>query len=147
MPRRSVAVTLRVTSPGLMTSSGLISRSEMAAGDRDGCNRPAGFGILPCMAEAATPQRSILLVRPPGLDGVGVFRITVGPRSWFYTIREIRCEIGGRGFAVHRLGLGTLYHVRVGRPEECSCECLGHLRYGRCRHVMGLLALIKRGML
>jgi SWIM zinc finger len=130
-----------------MTSPGLISRSEMATGERDGCNRPAAFGILPCMAEAATPQRSILLVRPPGLDGVGVFRITIGPRSWFYTIREIRCEIGGRGFAVHRLGLGTLYHVRVGPPEECSCECLGYLRYGRCRHVMGLLALIKRGML
>jgi hypothetical protein len=22
------------------------------------------------------------------------------------------------------MGLGNLYHVRIGQPEECSCECL-----------------------
>jgi hypothetical protein len=64
-----------------------------------------------------------------------------------YTLHEIRCDIGGRGFAVHRLGLGRLYHVRVGTPSECSCECLGFLRHGNCRHVLGLLGLIRRGLL
>ena len=59
------------------------------------------------------------------------------------SIREIRCDIGGRGFAVHRLGLGHLYHVRVGRSHDCSCECKGFLYHGYCRHILGLLALIR----
>src|ERR1700747_311112 len=97
---------------------------------------------------AATPTaRTIRLVRPTTIDGVGVFCVTVGERSWYYTLREIRCDIGGRGFAVHRLGLGTLYHVRIGEPRDCLCECLGSLRHGHCRHILGLLALIRRGLL
>jgi hypothetical protein len=99
------------------------------------------------MAETQTPRRVIRLVRPPTASGVGVFVVTAGRTTTYYTLREIPCEIGGRGFAVHRLGLGHLYHVRVGRPHDCSCECLGFLRWGRCRHVLGLLALIRRGLL
>jgi hypothetical protein len=94
-----------------------------------------------------TPERVIRLERPTTLDGVGAFSVRANGRTTFYALHEIRCDIGGRGFAVHRLGLGELYHVRVGRPSECSCECLGFLRYGRCRHVLGLLALAKRGLL
>jgi hypothetical protein len=86
--------------------------------------------------------RSIRLIRSPSIDGVGVFRISANHISTYYTFHEIPCEIGGRGFAVHRLGLGTLYHVRVGAVEDCSCECLGFLRYGRCRYISGLLALM-----
>jgi hypothetical protein len=93
------------------------------------------------------PARSIRLVRPPGRDGVGVFCVSVGAVSTFYTLHEIRCDIGGRGFEVHRLGLGNLYHVRVGEPADCSCECLGYLAHGHCRHLLGLLALIKEGKL
>jgi hypothetical protein len=89
------------------------------------------------------PTRTIRLVRPPGPDGVAVACITLGKATTFYTLCEIPCEIGGRGFAVHRTGLGTLYHVRVGAPEDCSCECLGYLRHGYCRHLLGLQALVQ----
>lgn len=89
----------------------------------------------------------IRLVRPPDDHGVGVFCISEGKKSQFYVLREIPCEIGGRGFAVHRLGLGNLYHVRVGKPDDTSCECLGFLRWGRCKHVAGLKALIRLGLL
>jgi hypothetical protein len=98
------------------------------------------------MAETA-PTRTIALVRPPNRHGVGVFCIAASKKSQFYTFREIQCEIGGRGFAVHRLGRGTLYHVRVGAPDDSSCECMGFLRWGRCKHVAGLTALIERGQL
>ncbi len=93
------------------------------------------------------PTRCIRLVRPPGVDGIAVVCITIGKQTTFYTLREIPCEIGGRGFAVHRTGLGTLYHVRVGAPEDCSCECLGYLRHGYCRHLLGLQALMQAGKL
>jgi hypothetical protein len=99
------------------------------------------------MAASAATTRTITLVRPPNRHGIGVFRITAGKKSQFYTFREVRCEIGGRGFAVHRLGQGNLYHVRVGEPEDRSCECLGFLRWGRCKHVDGLTALVKQKML
>lgn len=93
------------------------------------------------------PNRSIRMVHPPGPDGVAVACISLGKETTFYTLREIPCEIGGRGFAMHRTGLGTLYHVRIGTPRECSCECLGFLRYGYCRHVLGLQALVQAGKL
>ena len=94
-----------------------------------------------------TPPRTIALVRPTDARGIGVFCISDGKKSQFYTFREIPCEIGGRGFAVHRLGQGSLYHVRVGTPEDMACECLGFLRWGRCKHTAGLAALTRRGLL
>jgi hypothetical protein len=93
------------------------------------------------------PNRTIRMVCPPRADGVAVVCITLGKETSFYTLCEIPCEVGGRGFAMHRTGLGTLYHVRIGAPEECSCECLGYLRHGYCRHVLGLLALVRAGRL
>jgi hypothetical protein len=97
------------------------------------------------MSPTARPLRTIRLIRSPRIDGVGVFSVCVREVTTFYTVREIPCDIGGRGFAVHRLGLGTLYHVRVGEPSDCSCECLGFLAHGHCKHILGLLALIRRG--
>lgn len=99
------------------------------------------------MPATQVPPRTIRLVRPPDANGVGVFCITAQGQSQFYTFREIPCEIGGRGFAVHRLGMGSLYHVRVGTPEECECECLGFLRWGRCKHILGLRALVQNELL
>src|SRR4051812_3205168 len=99
------------------------------------------------MGEAANHTRTIRLVRSPAADGVGVFAITAGGRSHHYVVVELPCEIGGRGFAVHRLGLGTVYHVRVGDSADSTCECLGFLRWGRCKHVAGLRALIRSGAL
>jgi hypothetical protein len=95
----------------------------------------------------AEPGRSIRLVVPPDGRGVGAFAITARGRTTCYAFREVPCHIGGRGFAVHRLGLGPLYHVRVGRPADCACECKGFLYHGYCRHVLGLLALARAGKL
>jgi hypothetical protein len=97
------------------------------------------------VTEASSSERSIRLVRPVTLDGVGVFSISAGGSTTFYTFHEIPCDIGGRGFALHKLGLGTLYHVRIGKRADCSCECMGFLVHGRCRHVLGLLALARHG--
>ena len=92
------------------------------------------------------PKRTTFeLVRTPRVDGVGIFSVTAKRDAAIYAFCEIPCEIGGRGVAVHRLGISNLYHVRVGLPEDCSCECMGFLRHGNCRHIEGLLALIQRG--
>jgi len=99
------------------------------------------------MTDPVAAGRTIRLVRPPGKDGVGVFSIRDARRTTYYTFREIPCAIGGRGFALHKLGLGTLYHARIGKRAECSCECPGFLARGVCRHVLGLLALGRHGLL
>jgi hypothetical protein len=91
--------------------------------------------------------RTVRLARSPDANGVGVLCIEGDKLAQFYTFREIRCDIGGRGFALHRLGQGELYHVRVGAPEDTSCECMGFLRWGRCKHTAGLAALIRQGAL
>lgn len=93
------------------------------------------------------PPRVIRLARRPDQFGVGVFEITQKGQSRFYVFKEIRCDIGGRGFAVHRIGLADLYHVRIGTNVESSCECMGFLRHGKCKHVQGLSALIGHGAL
>lgn len=98
-------------------------------------------------AAAGRPPRTIRLLQAPTRAAAGVLGITTDRRTSYYVFREIACAIGGRGFAVHRLGLGNLYHVRVGRPADCSCECLGFLRHGRCKHVLGLSALIGHELL
>ena len=66
---------------------------------------------------AEPPIRTITLIRAPDDRGVFVFRIVAERRTAFYVGREIPCQIGGRGFAVHKLGIGDLMHVRVGRPD------------------------------
>lgn len=90
------------------------------------------------------PKRTIALVRPIDRRGVGVIRMRTGKKIEHYTFREIPCEIGGRGFALHKTGVGNLYHVRVGSPAETSCECLGFLAHGHCKHIDGLTALIRQ---
>ena len=99
------------------------------------------------MGEAKPKTRTVRIVCPPNADGVGVFCFDINGKGQFYTFREIWCDIGGRGFAVHRLGQGELYHVRVGKTEDTSCECMGFLRWDRCKHVAGLGALIRKGEL
>lgn len=89
-------------------------------------------------------ERSVRLVRDLAKD-VGVMAVTIDKDTTYYAVREIACEIGGRGFAMHKLGMGPLYHVRVGEAEDCSCECMGYLRHGYCKHVLGLLALVEAG--
>ena len=98
---------------------------------------------------AAKPRspRVIRLVRSPDAHGVGVFAIEQKGRTQFYVFKEISCEIGGRAFAVHRIGLANVYDVRIGSAAECSCECLGFLRHGKCKHIQGLSALIGHGVL
>jgi hypothetical protein len=97
------------------------------------------------MAKKRPRERSIRLVSPPDPDGVGIFCLSSGPQHAFYVFKEIACAIGGRGFAVHRMGLSQLYFVRVGRPADRSCECLGFLAHGNCKHVLGLEALVEHG--
>ena len=113
-----------------------------------GPDRISAFPGAVAVAEVKTKPRSkrpvercVRLLRVPVRYGAGLMAIANCRQTNYYVFREIPCEIGGRAFELHRLGLGNLYHVRVGTRKECSCECLGFLNHGKCKHVLGLLAL------
>lgn len=92
-------------------------------------------------------MRLIRLLRPPHADEPGVLALESESKIQFYVFREIPCAIGGRGFAIHRLGLGNLYHVRVGKPIDLLCECMGFYSRGNCKHLKALLALTGHGLI
>jgi hypothetical protein len=91
--------------------------------------------------------RVIRLIQHPDRDGVGVLSIADKKSMQYYVFKEIPCDIGGRAFEVHRLGLANLYHVRVADAKDSTCECLGFLAHGRCKHIQGLAALIGHDLL
>ncbi len=97
------------------------------------------------MAQKNARKRTIRLIRPPNDSGLGVVCLTNRGKQAFYAFREVPCAIGGRGLALHRLGRSELYHVRVGTPEDCSCECLGFFAHGHCKHIAGMLTLMEQG--
>jgi hypothetical protein len=63
-----------------------------------------------------------------------------------YTVLELPCEIGGRGFEVSNLSNLEIYHVHV-HGRDRSCDCVGHLRHGHCKHADGLARLVALGKL
>lgn len=94
------------------------------------------------MSELPSPRGMVIeLLHPCEEGGIGLFSVTQRKKTHYYLFAEIPCEIGGRGFAVQRLGEDRVYHVRIGAVEECSCECLGFLRHGHCKHLHALLAI------
>lgn len=91
------------------------------------------------------PARSVALhIRPDGA-APGAIELTVGKQSGGYLMTEIGSDFG-RAFAVEKAEDGTVYHVLLDGAES-SCECMGHLRHGHCKHVSGLSALIDAGKL
>lgn len=99
------------------------------------------------MAKKRRKERTVRLMRRPAKTEPGAFAIVEGRKIAYYAFREIACQIGGRGFLVHRLGEQRLYHVRVGSSVESTCECLGFCRHARCKHVQALQALVGEGLL
>lgn len=76
-------------------------------------------------------------------------KLTTDSASDYYTVREIDCEIGGRGFAWTKSEIAvteTVYHVRV-TPDNTSCDCPGGTYRGRCKHADATVKLIELGRL
>lgn len=65
-----------------------------------------------------------------------------------YVVSAVPTQLGGEGYAFKRVTphkgeaepLPT-YHLLVGPGEARTCECLGFLRYGYCRHLEAVASL------
>src|SRR5205807_2565568 len=89
-----------------------------------------------------------------------VLKLTVGQSTDVYAFRQLPADFGvgaqvtkqepvrdeaGRLVEVRD---GEVYHV-LANPKDGrhSCDCLGFLRHGHCKHVEALSALLARGKL
>ena len=59
-----------------------------------------------------------------------------------YTVREVDCDIGGRGFLLQRLEGGDVYQVRVGETRDCECSCRAFVKWRFCKHLYGVIAML-----
>src|ERR1700716_1070634 len=93
------------------------------------------------------PARFIRWVVTPGeITRTGVARITEGKAADDYLVTAMRADFG-RAFEVIKLCPekgNPAYHVNLAPDGKHSCECKGFLKWSRCRHVSGLLALLNR---
>jgi hypothetical protein len=68
-----------------------------------------------------------------------------------YRLSEFPAD-AGRGFCLEKIDAGSdkteeHYSVLIAPHGNHICECRGHLRYGACKHVAAVLALIENGQL
>ena len=96
----------------------------------------------------ASPKRFIRLVVPLyGDEGPGVIRISVEDQEpCDYLARRLPSDFGSAAFNLTKVGGHEEYAVLLDGASS-SCECKGFLRWGQCKHVDGLKALLDRGLL
>ena len=89
------------------------------------------------------------------INGVRTLVITQDGERTFYDLREVRCDIGGRGFRLDKTleASGSdrgesSYDVRVDGSSDGSCTCKGftyHQHHKPCKHIAALQALVRLG--
>jgi hypothetical protein len=92
-----------------------------------------------------------LQVRPGDGENFGVVTLSYGPDAADYYLTPVPSD-WGVAYRLDKMGdEEARYHVLLDPLAEgglfASCECKGHLRWGYCRHVHGLLLLRERGEL
>jgi hypothetical protein len=95
------------------------------------------------------PARSVRVLAPATAGGPGVLvQITVGAEANDYCVRKIPSDFGD-GFEVAKVSgpERPTYHVHLSDEHGQTCECLGYLRWGSCKHTGGIAALRQAGKL
>jgi hypothetical protein len=76
--------------------------------------------------------------------------LTVGKLTTAYRVTPLRSQLGDPAFRLTKANQGAgepeQYDVQVNGPRS-TCECLGFLKHGHCKHVAGLQAIIASGRL
>jgi hypothetical protein len=82
-------------------------------------------------------------IKPEG-SAAGVVRLCIGNETTDYVITE-RPEKNGRRFTLAKVDGDAEYNVVLGSPNRCDCP--GNERWGKCKHVEALAALVAAGRL
>jgi hypothetical protein len=83
-------------------------------------------------------------------DGLGgarrILSLFVGKEAFLYWLEPVATD-WGRGFKLEKFGGGEVYHVHLDPALGHSCECLGFLHHGHCKHASAVSALVAAGRL
>ncbi len=98
------------------------------------------------------PARSVRVLLPVFGSNPGIIAVTVGGLRRDYWLYPLAADFG-RGFRVEGFasqladeGEERDYQVNV-NGRQSSCTCKGFCRWGHCKHLGALSALIERGKL
>lgn len=103
----------------------------------------------------AKPARFVQMVEPFE-GGSALIKITMGEgaaaKSFYYWLDKLPTDFG-RGFVLTKYampadgdeGEDRVYRVCVENEQDGYCECKGFSRWGACKHVGAVRALISRG--
>lgn len=93
--------------------------------------------------------RTVRLDLPVSRCSQGVVTVIAGKHRATYFLTRLDAEFG-QGWQLEKIGSKRDKKYAVNLAESAShstCECLGFLRHGSCRHVNALLALRQAGKL
>jgi hypothetical protein len=98
---------------------------------------------------AAKPARSVQLYNASG--NPMLLEMTIGKESFAYFVKKIHADYG-MGFEFTKCpdcvgpSSDDVYHVHYDPARKSSsCDCLGGLHHGHCKHQESIVALIQSG--
>jgi hypothetical protein len=89
------------------------------------------------------PVRSIRWLSRPVAGKIGTLEITVGKETSHYWARPIPSDYG-TAWELTKHDDGESYEVLLAADDKHVCCCKGFSRWGHCKHVSGLLALLAK---
>jgi hypothetical protein len=110
--------------------------------------------MVTCTAPAPTRQhkprsktpRTARLVVPPIEGHAGVLRLSTGNDHTDYVLQRLAADFG-TAYRLDKVDGPEEYNVNLDHGERSTCECLGFLAHGRCKHVEALQVLTAAGRL
>jgi hypothetical protein len=109
----------------------------------------------PVSRKVSKSVRSLRISDP--INGARTLVITRDGERVFYTLKEIECQIGGRGFRLDKTleASGSdrgesSYDVHLDGERDGSCTCKGftyHRHQKPCKHISAVQTLVKLGKL
>src|SRR5438105_1111965 len=104
-------------------------------------------------------ERRLRLIQAPGANGeTGLLRIDVGRDVFLYSIRRLPADFGV-AFRLTKMVMREIdpgvwepasaesYDVLLADDGRDQCECLGHSKVGRCKHVSAIAKLRQLGLI
>jgi hypothetical protein len=83
------------------------------------------------------PQRHVRILRRPEFapNVPGLIEVTVGSDVTRYALAYVPSDFGDGFRFAKQGGDGAVYHVHLSDEWGRTCECLGFLAHGHCKHV------------
>jgi hypothetical protein len=80
---------------------------------------------------------------PLAFNGLRCVRIATPTACWLDWLRRVPVDWGQAGLSLEKADdPTTVYHVHLDEPRS-TCQCMGSLRWGHCKHVDSLAALVE----